>query len=209
MNERWHKIDGYDYFVSEHGEIMNKNGNIRKLQIDKDGYRNTGLWKNGNVKYFRVNRLVATYFIPNPDNKPQVDHIIPVSDGGTDDVLNLRWVTDEENKNNPNSLKKKFGENNSFYGKHHSEETKQKMYDNQDEKIKNIVMINTITGDIKEYHGINKCIRENKFDERAVYRCLIKKYAKRKNGTYKNVYKGYKFYYKEEYEELNGSTGRN
>lgn len=70
-------------------------------------------------------------------------------------------------------------------------------------------MINTKDGTVTEYHGINKCAKENNFDERSVYRCLKKVYAKRKDGTYKNIYKGYKFYYKDEYEKLYGSTGRN
>lgn len=205
MSELWCKIDGYDYFISKHGEVMNKNGKIRKLKIDKDGYRQIGLWKDGKCKWFSVHRLVATHFIPNPYNKPQVDHIIPISNGGTDDVSNLRWVTDKENKNNPNSLNKKIGENNPFYGKRHSEDVIEKAHDK--EKI-DIIVVDTNTGEIKEYHGINKCARENDFDSRSIFRCLKKVYGKRKDGTYKNNYKGYEFYYKEEYEELYGTSGR-
>ena len=206
MDELWYKITDYDYFVSTDGRVMNKQGVIKKPTIDKDGYRKISLWKNGKPKTFFIHRLVATYFIPNPYNKPQVDHIIPVRDGGTDDITNLRWATDEENKNNPLSLKRKIGENNPFYGKHHDKET----IDNITNKNRyDIVMINTKDGTVTEYHGINKCAKENNFDERSVYRCLKKVYAKRKDGTYKNIYKGYKFYYKDEYEKLYGSTGRN
>lgn len=95
MDELWYKITDYDYFVSTDGRVMNKQGVIKKPTIDKDGYRKISLWKNGKPKTFFIHRLVATYFIPNPYNKPQVDHIIPVRDGGTDDITNLRWVTDE------------------------------------------------------------------------------------------------------------------
>ena len=206
MDELWYKITDYDYFVSTDGRVMNKQGVIKKPTIDKDGYRKISLWKNGKPKTFFIHRLVATYFIQNPYNKPQVDHIIPVRDGGTDDITNLRWATDEENKNNPLSLKRKIGENNPFYGKHHDKET----IDNITNKNRyDIVMIKTKDGTVTEYNGINKCAKENNFDERSVYRCLKKVYAKRKDGTYKNIYKGYKFYYKDEYEKLYGSTGRN
>ena len=46
-----------------------------------------------------VHRLVAETFIPNPDNKPEVDHIN--TDRCDNDVNNLRWVTRKENHNNP------------------------------------------------------------------------------------------------------------
>ena len=45
-------------------------------------------------------------FIPNEDDKPEIDHIIPVADGGSNVVDNLRWVTSKENANNPLSKKK-------------------------------------------------------------------------------------------------------
>ena len=39
------------------------------------GYKIISLWKNGTGKMFRVHRLVAAAFIPNPENKPCIDHI--------------------------------------------------------------------------------------------------------------------------------------
>lgn len=58
-------------------------------------------------KDYSVHRLVAECYIPNNDGKPCIDHIIPVSDGGTNDVSNLRWCTYPENNNNPLSKQKK------------------------------------------------------------------------------------------------------
>ena len=80
-------------------------------------------------------RAVAELFIPNPENKPAVDHID--TNTQNDIVDNLRWVTNKENMNNP--LTKKHisealighlnhkGEKNNMYGKHHSEEARNKM----------------------------------------------------------------------------------
>lgn len=72
-------------------------------------------------------------FIPNPENKPEIDHINTIRDDNR--VENLRWVTHKENSNNPITLKRSSesmngkykGENNPFYGKHHTEETKKKL----------------------------------------------------------------------------------
>lgn len=47
-------------------------------------------------KNYKVHRLVAETFIPNPDNKPQVDHI-KREEKSNNDVSNLRWVTAQEN----------------------------------------------------------------------------------------------------------------
>ena len=112
------------YQVSNLGHVKSLNYNHTKKErelkygIDKDGYRNVIL----KGKQYKVHRLVAHMFISNPENKPEVDHIIPVSNGGTDIVDNLRWATDKENCNNKITLKNKSnatrGENNPMFGKH-------------------------------------------------------------------------------------------
>lgn len=109
----WKVVKGYEeyYEVSDMGDVrskdrwVNNNGTMeyRKGRIlkskDCKGYKIVALCKDGNPKNFRVARLVAEAFIPNPDNKPYIDHINTIR---TDDcVTNLRWVTREENMNNP------------------------------------------------------------------------------------------------------------
>ncbi len=99
QQEIWKVIDGHpDYEISNHGRLWSwKKNNYFKGKYDKDGYVQVGIRHEiGNVrKHYRIHRLVALAFIPNPDNKPVVDHI----DGDVKNncVDNLRWATLSEN----------------------------------------------------------------------------------------------------------------
>lgn len=112
-NEIWKTIEEYpNYEVSNMGKIRNKKtGRILKGKLDKQGYLQMHITnKEGIGKYPYMHRLVAETFIPNPENKPTVDHIIPVSKGGTNEVSNLRWATHtEQEANKDQSYKKRCG----------------------------------------------------------------------------------------------------
>lgn len=108
----WEDVVGYEglYKVSNNGLIKNvprvykmKDGRNRTIKgqymafmTDKDGYKRLGLRKNGTQKKFYVHRLVAMAFIPNPEEKPQVNHIDGVKDNNF--YKNLEWCTNKENR---------------------------------------------------------------------------------------------------------------
>ena len=93
-------IKGYEeYQILSNGVVIGKNGNPMKPQMDSKGYLRVQLKdpsKENGVATFKVHRLVATHYIPNPNNLPQVDHID--GDKTNNSVDNLEWVSNEENQ---------------------------------------------------------------------------------------------------------------
>ena len=95
-----------NYQIFEDGRVWSKK--MRKyLKPFKDsrGYLFVYI-KDNNGKYYnkRIHRLIAEAFIPNPDNKPYIDHIN--TDKTDNRIKNLRWATMSENNNNPITKKK-------------------------------------------------------------------------------------------------------
>ena len=85
-----------DYFPGNNS-VQHLNESIKKQQKNSNGYLQVSLFKNGVRKSFSVHRLVALTFIPNPDNKPQVNHIDECKTNNK--VSNLNWMTSKENCN--------------------------------------------------------------------------------------------------------------
>lgn len=109
--EIWKDVPGYIwlYKVSNYGRVKSvKKQLVLKTCGSGNRYKTVALC-NGMRKTFRVHRLIAAAFIPNPDNKPCIDHID--GDRANNHADNLRWVTYLENNNNP-ITKKRLSENN-------------------------------------------------------------------------------------------------
>ena len=100
MKEVWKDIEGYEglYQVSNLGRVKRvKTDRILKGCKDKGGYLVIGLYKNNVMSTKTIHRLVAQAFIPNPENKPEVNHID--EDKANNKVNNLEWMTRKENNN--------------------------------------------------------------------------------------------------------------
>ena len=117
MNEIWKPIKNYEslYEVSSLGKVKSfkRSGakeKILKCFYDEYGYVRVCLSKNGKSKKYKVHRLVAEAFIPNPKNFPQINHDNGIKDDNR--VENLEWCTSSFNTihsyvNNLNKTKDK------------------------------------------------------------------------------------------------------
>jgi transposase len=105
MKEEWRDIEGYDglYKVSNSGRVKNRKNHVLVLYRRK-GYSRVGLHRKGKGKGHFAHRLVASAFIPNPENKPCVNHMNGVRDDNR--VENLEWATVKEN--NDHALRSGF-----------------------------------------------------------------------------------------------------
>ena len=85
------------YKITEEGRLFS----VRKQRFltpsisPNSGYLRIGLYKDSKVKYDAIHRIVAVAFVPNPENKPCVNH----KDGNklNNHYLNLEWCTHSEN----------------------------------------------------------------------------------------------------------------
>lgn len=104
--EIWKDIEGYEglYQVSNLGRFKSvfRYFKILKCTKYKDGYVRVDLYKNGKVKRYLAHRLVAQTFIPNPQNKPQVNHIDENKENNC--IENLEWCTRSENMNHGTAM---------------------------------------------------------------------------------------------------------
>lgn len=115
----WQAIKGFDSFyeINNLGQIRNKNGKILKTSINSGGYEIISLRKNGKCKRLYIHRLVATHFIPNPNNYREVNH---KNENKLDNrVENLEWCnrrynaiygTKLERQRQANPLKKQIAQ---------------------------------------------------------------------------------------------------
>ena len=135
--EEWRPVIGYE--VSDWGRVKSLNYNhtgktkLMKLTKNNEGYLVVSL----HGKQYKVHRLVAEAFIPNPENKSEVGHLKTLPNGLEDrtanEAWNLAWMTREENGNYGTICERlsesKKGDKNPNFGKSASEETRKKQSD--------------------------------------------------------------------------------
>jgi len=129
MREIWKPVRRYEglYKVSNYGQVkslarLRRHNNkilgkwckrILKISLRKDKTIIASLWKNNKGKNFIVARLVAAAFIPNPLNKPCVNHID--NNPSNNKINNLEWCTHKENYAHSAKQKRNcYGERNGF-----------------------------------------------------------------------------------------------
>lgn len=96
----WKDIINYEglYQINEEGQIKNLATNkILKNRIGKRGYCEVMLYKNKSTKQFKVHRLIAETFIPNPNDYPCVNH--KDENKLNNNINNLEWCTHKYNVN--------------------------------------------------------------------------------------------------------------
>ena len=175
------------YQVSNFGNIMSLNyrntgrAELLKPRKDKDGYYKVGLSKKGKKDWFFVHRLVAEYFLPNPDNLPQVNHRIEGDEGKT---INMVFFNEDGSINKEKSTIEWCSiEYNHNYGTINERISKA----NTNGKCSKRVLQFTLDGEfVREYPSAHECER-NGFEHSSVIRC-----CKGKQKTHK----GFKFMYK-------------
>lgn len=166
-NEIWKDIKNYEglYQVSNLGRVKSldrvlkqKNGIekrvkgiILKQNCKKTGYLTVVLQKNNKQKTMLVHRLVAEAFIPNEENKPQVNHINEIKTDNRAD--NLNWMSSKENNN---------------WGTKRERTSKTKINGKKSKKIKQYSLKGKF---IQEFPSMREAERQG-YDRKGIYNCI-------------------------------------
>jgi hypothetical protein len=165
MPEEWTDVKDYEdkYQVSSLGRVRNKVTNkVLKHALNKSGYHRVNLYNESGMKSKFVHRLVAEAFIPNTDNKPEVNHID--EDKTNNSVDNLNWMTRLENAN--------YGTNNERMAK---------------AKSIPIIATNLKTGESKQFNSTKECARQLGLNHSNITHVLKDRYKHTGGYTFKYI----------------------
>ena len=192
MKEEWRAIPNWEsYEVSNMGRIRSVDrviyekptnkvrhlkGKMLKLRYDQHGYIQAQLKHNGKHKLLKVHRAVAMAFIPNPLNKPCVNHLD--NNPANNTVDNLEWCTLKENS----QWMLKQGRAN------RTEQWLDRLDKGLEKMRKPVIGTNVVTGEKIYFSGVNKVKEAGFLPSSVCYVCQGKKY---------HTHRGYKWEYVE------------
>lgn len=92
--------------IRSNGIVQTLRGKVKDVKNNAYGYPCVTLCKDGISRQTTLHRIIAEAFIPNPDNKPEIDHINTIREDFR--LENLRWVSHKENMHNPISKERVY-----------------------------------------------------------------------------------------------------
>lgn len=200
MKEEWRTIPDWDlYEISNYGNLRCKDRIIKnnageylrkarmlKPAYDKYGYKTFWFTQDGRKQNIKIHRLVAQVFIPNPENKPCVNHID--NNPSNNHVDNLEWCTMQENTD-------------WMIVQGHFERTDEwldNLHAAQEPTYKPVKGTNISTGEVLYFNRLN-AVRDMGFHPSCVCVC-----CKNKNGVTQHLGYMWEYITKEEYENAVG-----
>ena len=160
-----------EFTVHPNGDVTDEKGNKRNKYITKNGYVQVSIPVDGKFRKQLVHRLVAEKYIPNPFNKPCVNHI----DGNKEnnDVKNLEWCSYSENELHSHNV----------LGKKVSKEHLKKIHEIHKERASKTVMQRTLSGNyVASFKSMSEAMRKTGISQGNISECCNGK--RKKAGGY-------------------------